>query len=304
MGQSQSSMYDTYYSSLQNNEKIDIEKLNPYDVLNVKEDFTWDELVKAYRKVAIKVHPDKGGSEILFNKATQCFRELAIEFKKREVEKPHHVLKKEFEEFKDENKKTEFPSFPQNTTFHEKFNTFFEENKVDDDDDSRGYQHFMEKSTKERGDIKIPKLITKFTEKKFNETFEKVVKPGKDIIIYKEPEPVMASKNLNFTELGGKTEEFTTETYTDYYKAHTTSRLVDPRSVTKRKTYKNVTDYEEDRQLTTEKELSQAEIKYQKELELYNIQKEDQRVRRLKEKDTAAEKQFEKINQAMIGIRL
>jgi hypothetical protein len=162
----------------------------------------------------------------------------------------------------------------------------------------------MEKSRKEREDINIPKLINKFTEKKFNDTFEKVVKPGKDIIIYKEPAPVMASKNLNFTELGGKTEEFTTENYTDYYKAHTTSRLVDPRSVTKRKNYKTVTDYEEDRNMTTEKVLSEAEIKYQKELELYNIDKEDQRMRRLKEKDTAAEKQFEKINQAMIAIRL
>lgn len=304
MGQTQSSMYDTYYSSLQNNEKIDIDKLNPYDVLNVKEDFTWEELVKAYRKIAIKVHPDKGGSEILFNKVTQCFRELATEFKKREIEKPHHVLKKEFEDFKDENKKNDFPSFPQNTTFHQKFNNFFEENKLDDDDDNRGYEHFMEKSKKEREDINIPKLLNKFTEKKFNDTFEKTVKPGKDIIIYKEPAPVMASKNLNFTELGGKTEEFTTENYTDYYKAHTTSRLVDPRSVTKRKEYKTVTDYEEDRQMTTEKVLSEAEIKFQKELELYEIKKEDQRIQRLKQKDTNAEKQFEKINQAMIGIRL
>lgn len=304
MGQSQSSMYDNYYSSLQNNEKIDIEKLNPYDVLNVTEDFTWDELVKAYRKVAIKVHPDKGGSEVLFNIATQCFKELATEFKKREVEKPHHVLKKEFEDFRDEKSKTEFPSFPQNTTFHQKFNTLFDQNKLDDDDDNRGYQHFMEKSTKEREDIKIPKLLNKFTEKKFNDTFEKVVKPGKDIIIYKEPEPVMAAKQLHFTELGGKTEEFTTESYTDYYKAHTTSRLVDPRSVSKRKEYKTITDYEEDRKLTTEKVLSEAEIKYQKELDLYKISKEDQRVQRLKEKDIAAEKHFEKVNQALIRIRL
>jgi len=303
MGQSQSSMYDNYYASLQNNQRIDIEKLNPYDVLNLNEDFSWDELVKAYRKVAIKLHPDKGGSVELFNRATSCFKELAIEFKKRQVEKPHHVLKKEFEEFKDESKKTEFPSFPQNTTFHEKFNTFFEENKLDDDD-NRGYQHFMETSKKEREDIKIPKLLAKFTEKKFNDTFEKVVKPGKDIIIYKEPAPVTASKNLNFTELGGKTEEFTTETYTDYYKAHTTLRLVDPRSVTKRKEYKTITDYEEDRKITTEKALSDAEIKYQKELELYNTSKEDTRLRRLKEKDAVAEKQFEKISRAMIGIRL
>lgn len=302
MGKSQSTLYDTYYSSLQNNE-IDITSLNPYDVLNVKEDFTWDELVKSYRKVAIKVHPDKGGSELLFNTVTKCFKLLATEFKSRQVEKTHHTLKKEFEDYKTENNKGEFPSFPQNTTFHQKFNILFDENKLDDDD-NRGYEHFMEKSKKEREDIKIPKLINKFTEKKFNDTFEKVVKPGKEIIIYKEPEPVMASKNLNFTVLGGKTEEFTTEHYTDYYKAHTTSRLVDPRSVAKRKQYKNITDYEEDRKLTTEKALSDAEIKYQKELELYKINKEDTRIQRLKEKDAATEDHFEKVNQAMIGIRL
>lgn len=300
MGQSQSALYDKYYSSLEEN----TDSLNPYEVLNVREDFTWDELVKAYRKVAMKVHPDKGGSELLFNTVTKCFKQLATEFKSRQVEKTHHTLKKEFEDFKNENHKAEFPSFPQNTTFHQKFNTLFDENKLDDDDDNRGYEHFMEKSKKEREDIKIPKLINKFTEKKFNDTFEKVVKPGKEIIIYKEPEPVMASKNLNFTVLGGKTEEFTTEHYTDYYKAHTTSRLVDPRSVAKRKQYKTITDYEEDRKLTTEKALSEAEIKYQKELEIYKTSKEELRVQRLKEKDAAAEKHFEKVNQAMIGIRL
>jgi curved DNA-binding protein CbpA len=304
MGQSQSSLYDNYYSALQNNQNIDISTLNPYDVLDVKEDFSWEELVKAYRKLAIKVHPDKGGSEILFDAVTKCFKQLATEFKARQVEKPHHVLKKEFEEFKEEGKKPEFPSFPQNTTFNEKFNKLYEDNKLEDDDDNRGYSHFMAKSQKEREDFKIPKLLNKFTEKKFNETFEKVVKPGKDIIIYKEPEPVMAAKNLNFTELGGKTEEFTTTAYTDYYKAHTTSRLVDTRSVTKRKEYKTIADYEEDRKISAETVLSEAEIKYQTELDIYRINKEDQRVQRLKEKDDNADRHFEKINKAMIGLRL
>jgi curved DNA-binding protein CbpA len=298
MGQSQSRLYDKYYSALQNNTHTEIE-LNPYIVLNVKEDFTWDELVKAYRKIAIKVHPDKGGSPVLFDAVTKCFKELAKELKSREIEKPHDVFKKEFDAYKEEQKKPEFPSFFNTDTF----NKTFEEHKMEEDDDSRGYSHFMEKSRKEREDIKIPKIISKFTEKQFNDTFEKVVPVGKEIIIYKEPEPVITSKNLQFTELGGKTEEFTTDKYTDYYKAHTTSRLVDPRSVAKRKDYKTIADYEEDRKVKTEKALSEAEIKYQKELEIYNIRKENERVDRLKVKDEKAEKHYEKMNQLLVGLR-
>lgn len=298
MGQAQSNLYDTYYSALENKTEGEIE-LNPYVVLNISENFTWDELVKAYRKVAIKVHPDKGGSPILFDAVSKCFRELAEQLKTREIEKPHDVLKNEFDFYKESQKKQEFPSFFNTETF----NKTFETNKMDDEDDNRGYSHFMEKSRKDREDFKIPKLISKFSEKQFNETFEKVVPVGKEIIIYKDPQPVNASKNLQFTELGGKTEEFTTDNYTDYYKAHTTSRLVDPRSISKRKEYKTISDYEEDRKIKTETVLSEAELKYQKELQIYNIRKETERVERLHARDEKAEKHYEKMNQLLIGIR-
>ena len=39
------------------------DKRNFYDVLGVKRDATQDEIKKAFRKLAVKYHPDNGGDE-------------------------------------------------------------------------------------------------------------------------------------------------------------------------------------------------------------------------------------------------
>jgi curved DNA-binding protein CbpA len=313
-GKSRQNTYDIYYNALQQNREIDLSTLSPYDVLEVSKDFTWDELVKAYRKIAMKTHPDKGGSEMLFNVATHSFKILAKEYKNREIEKPHDVLKQNFKEYESDNKPSDKPSIFQNNggNFSDKFNKLFEENKLEDEDndDNRGYAHLMDKSTKEREDIKIPKLLKKFNEKKFNKTFETVVKPSTEVIIYKEPEPLMVAKTLDFTELGGKTDDFTTDPskqttlrYTDYQKAHTTQRLVDPRSVSKRKEYKNITDYETDRNTITEKRMDEKELGYQKERDIYRLKQEEARVQRLKERDEKVKQHHDKVNQLVLGLR-
>ena len=297
---------DIYYNAINNKTTLNVENVNPYVVLDIKEGFTWDELVKAYRHTAKKVHPDKGGSEEAFNIVTACFKSLAEEYKQKLAEKPHHVLKQEYNEYVPP--RASHSGVLDIPNFQEKFNTIFDKNKLDDDDNERGYGHMMESSTKKREDFKIKKLLKKFDEKTFNDTFDSVVKPSKDIIIYKEPEPLLLSKKLDFTELGGKTEDFTISAskesslhYTDYLQAHTNSRLVDPRAVTVRKQYCTVADYENDRKEAVEKQMDDSEIRYTKQKEVYRIKKEEERVQRLHTRDTMAASHYEKVNQLMLN---
>lgn len=305
MGHGQS-RNEVYYNAMNT---VDISKLSPYVILDIREDFTYDELVKAYRQTAIKVHPDKGGSEVLFNIVTESFKSLANEFKLRQIDKPHHVLKQDFSDYVQPQSVAN--NFTKTPDFNDTFNKLFEENKLEEDDNNRGYGHLMEDSTKQREDFKIKRVMKKFDKTKFNSTFDCVVKPSKDIIIYKEPEPLLLSKTLDFTVLGGKIEDFTTDAskdtslrYSDYYKAHTTSRLVDPRSVQKRKEYKTISDYENDRSIAIEKPLDEEELKYRKEKDINTKKKEEERVRRMNMRDEITRNHYEKVNKLMLKMSL
>ena len=55
---------------------------NFYQVLGVKETSSQDEIKKAYRKLAIEHHPDKGGSEETFKKISEAYDTLGDEVKK------------------------------------------------------------------------------------------------------------------------------------------------------------------------------------------------------------------------------
>lgn len=309
-GQSKTHTYQTYYETLRQNQPIDMQQLDPYEVLGLSKQFTWEELVAAYRRVAKTVHPDKGGSEALFHGVTYCFKKLAQEYKMKEAEKPHHVLKQNFSVHERQHRTPTMPTFAESANFQDKFNQMFEEHRLEDEDNDHGYGHMMEKSSKVREDIEIPKVFSKFQEKKFHETFERQVSPGAEVIVYKEPEPMLLAKKLQFTELGGKTDDYSTDSskktslqYTDYMKAYTTQRLVDPRAVQKRKDYKTVQDYESERASATDKKLSPEELRYQKEKELYEQQKEDIRLERLKTRDDKSSKHYEKVNQLFLNIR-
>lgn len=59
---------------------------NFYETLGVTETATQDEIKKAYRKLALEHHPDKGGSEDTFKKISESYDTLGDENKRRQYD--------------------------------------------------------------------------------------------------------------------------------------------------------------------------------------------------------------------------
>lgn len=312
--QSSRTSYHQYYESLKSSYgghvpdlQLDGHQLDPYQVLGVSKDCTWDELKTAYRAAAKLVHPDRGGSEQLFNLVTECFRKLAYEYKMKLSNRQHHELKREATGYyADRPVATRAPAdivgSSREDDFNDKFNRMFQENKLDDEEETRGYAHMMAASSVVRDDINIPRAMKKFQASKFNDIFEKKVPVSKDVIVYKDPEPLNLARALQFTELGGKTDDYSSAMekekglqYTDYMKAHTTSRLVDPKVAT-RKEYRNIDEYEAARARAVGKPVTSEEEKRMEEMKRREEAAEKERLRRLKERDLAIQKHHESLN--------
>jgi len=326
--------YQQYYDLVQKNgteghpnsqqipapENIDMSQVDPYQVLNVPRNFEWDQLKGAYRHAASLVHPDKGGNRHLFNVVTECFRFLANEYKARDADKPHFMLKQQSQDYvktqttvnsgstfihKDQDRKIN-PSVMDGMALG-RFNKIFEENRLEDEETSHGYGDMMVQSSKSRDDISVPKIMKKFDQGKFNKVFDKIVPVSKEITVYQEPQPLQLAKQLQYTEIGGtKPNDYSSSVessikYTDYMKAYTTSRLVDPKSGADRKEYNSVDQYEKDRDKSTQRPLTMKELREKKEREIQEKQAEENRIRRVREKDQVATDHYERMNRLLLG---
>jgi curved DNA-binding protein CbpA len=308
---SRANTYQQYYEAMQQQQPIQIPNdISPYDILGVSKNFTWEELKDAYKRQARLVHPDKGGNKQLFNLVTDAFKTLAYDFKLKQKDKQHHELKQNYQmDSKADLRPSYRPELVQEGNFNDKFNRVFEENKFEDEDDdvARGYGHMMAKSSKNREDIDVPQVMKKYNNEKFNDIFNKTAPVSKEVIVYKEPEPLVLTRKLNYTEIGKPTEDFSTDTtkksnlqYTDYMKAHTTSRLVDPRSIKERKTYKTVEDYDKDRTRIANKKLTEEEIRYQKRMELKKEKEEEERIKRINNRDERINDYYERTSKLFL----
>jgi curved DNA-binding protein CbpA len=316
--------YQQYYNAAQKSgviedidfKDIDIDSINPYEVLNVSKNFTWNELKEAYRKLAINTHPDKqGGNKDLFNIITICFKKLGEELKRREDEKGHHDLKKQSNNYfhKMTNDTIPHPSevlAPNEKFTTDKFNKNFEKCKLYEEEIEFGYGSKMDESTKIREDINIEKLIkkNKIDNESFNELFNKNVPVNKALIKYREPEPLILAKSLQFTELGGKRpddysssiEKNSSLAYTDYMRAHDGTRLVDPRLMKNVKEFKSVDEYEAYRENKAKRTLSARELKAEELKKIKEKKAEEERLDRVKMYDKNIEKSYEKASQLFL----
>ncbi len=315
--------YQQYYEAMKKSgrdidlKNIDLNTIDPYEIFNISKDFTWIELKESYRKMAMHFHPDKPeGNKEIFNIITHCFEKLAYEYKKREQDLSHIELKKQSSDYFNKiiSDQMPHPSIINNKSdepFAKRFNKNFEKCKVYNDEVEFGYGDNMEDSTNVREDIKIDKLIkkSKIDNKSFNELFNSRVPINKQLVKYKEPEPLLLAKNLQFTELDNKRpDDYSSSSsrkqnslsYTDYMKAHDGTRLIDTSIIKGKKEFKSVEEYEIYRDNTAKKELSAKELKMQEIKRLKEEKEEQMRLERLKKYDSRIELSYEKANRLFL----
>lgn len=290
-----------YINDIQNNVEYD-----SYEIFKLNKNFTWEELKKSYKKLAIKAHPDKGGDKIIFDYITNNFYHLANEYKLRTSNKNYNELKNDYADYIQKNNNYQNNNFDDNLTVNERINKHFNETKVYDEDSDFGYGDTMLKSTKNREDFKFDNIFDnkQFTNKSFNEVFDKNVTISKQIVKYDEPKPMILAKNLNFSEIGtGKNQDYSSSiektnnlAYTDYMKAHSTNRLVDASELNNFKTFKNTQEYQKYSDKKVNKQYDDKELEKINKKKEKDEKEEIERLDRIKKQNINIQNAYNKAN--------
>ena len=287
--------------------------INPYEILGVTKNFTIEELKDKYKRVAKRVHPDRGGSQQLFNLVTLAYKKLVEEYKLKKINKQFNELKTDFSNYSDSQNNTQMRNSEfskkqyQSNDFRDVFNKVYDNHKVHSAYDN-GYGDFMIKSDGRREDINISKKINNM--KQFNSTFdsEPLNNYNKRMIVYKEPEALpSSSKTLKYTELGvGKVKDYSSSTNnldcTDYKAAHSMNRLADPRMMNNRRHFNSIDDVHADRSnisyQMSEEDLRKQAIKQKKE-QLRELRRQERQT----QMDRQSQKNFERVNKLLLQFK-
>lgn len=294
---------------------INIKTMNPYEVLEVPRDFTLQQLRENYKKIALSVHPDKGGSEALFLLVTKCYKILHEEYKRRVGDKQFYELKAAYKKEQATSspsssytpiKKTSDSSSTSGSRFNlEKFNKVFDDNRMNNVTD-KGYDDWMSAN-----DVKEQRKLRAFTHEGFNKHFEKYAsndKNNKFLVVYKEPEALVGAKKIMFTELGkDDIDDFSGDNtskkqlnFMDYKVAHTTTKIADPSMIKKVKQYKTIGELEKDRSQVSYSMSERDMEEYLAKQQLEKI-KEQNRIDHLRHRDEEIAKHYQRVNMMMLG---
>jgi len=280
-----------------------------YKIFGLSKNFTWDELKRAYKRLALKAHPDKGGDKIIFDYLTDKFYELANDYKMRTDNKNYNELKNDFNDFIHTNK-TNVSKFDDDLSLNDRINKHFESTKIYDEDIDFGYGDKMSESTEAREDFKFNNIFQnrKFDNKSFNNIFDKNVTISREVVKHQEPKPMILAKSLAYSEIGaGKNNDYSSSVektknlaYTDYMKAHSLNRLVDSTEFNNIKNFKDTDEYKKYSDKKIKKKFSSKELKIIEDNKLLEEKLENERLERVKKKNIQMLEAYNKANSLML----
>lgn len=301
--------------------ELDKNNVDALKIFNLRANYTLDELKSAYKKLAMKSHPDKpGGNKEQFQLVTKCYMSLLEKYKNRESDKQFTDLRNGSKAYLEDQSKDGYRAkHMDKDKFDVKlFNKIYEDNKLWESNDD-GYDDFMKKDNDTDPPVEV--FGNKFNINVFNSTFENykdkaTSQNNMQIQQFREPKELVScgtgfteidiyskkiedfSKPLPITGVGNKNEL----AYTDLKTAYTSrGAFIDPSKV-EYKTYKSIDELKRDRgnikfDMTPEQ---LAEYEHRKHMEL---QEEEIRQTRIRERDNVITKTYGKLHERMLGYR-
>ena len=280
-------------------------KYNPWEILGLKyKDYNIDNIKKAYKKCALKHHPDRGGDKDDFQLITQSYIYLLnTAEEKGYVEKKinKQVIDMDYED--DINEKAENIYVNKDNFDVNQFNKIFDKYKVPTVYD-KGYNNLMKEDMKKNNDEIFGQ---KFNKDVFNAHFDNVkTKKSNELTVYHEPDALDSSlNNLNQSFLGmDDVEDFGSVntgnlSYTDYKKAHIDETLLIDVNKVKYKTYKSIDQLESDRSSLSYTPSVEDRQRYEY-MERKKSEDDNIRLQKQKDYDDMVGNQYNKINRKLI----
>jgi len=297
------------------NKQIELfeQKYDPWSILGLENgDYNIDHIKKAYKKSALKYHPDRAGDKYkdMFQIITQSY--IYLLKKAEEKDSLNQKMKKPVTNMKyedDINEAVENIYIDKDKFDVNQFNKIFEKYKIPSSFD-KGYGDLASENINNK--IEDEQIFgRKFNNDIFNAHFNNIKsnkKKSNQLIEYKDPEALESSLvNLNTTFLGGidEIDDFGSVnasnnlSYTDYKKAHIDETMLIDVNKVKYKTYNSI-DHLENERSKLSYDLSPEDKRRNEYLERKRLDDDNYRIQRQNQYDNMVESQYRNINQKLI----
>lgn len=284
-------------------------------VLGLEEEvaLTEEELKKAYKKAAMKAHPDKGGSEQHFEAVTKAHAYLTEILKRikggrdtlKKVDAPN-LLKTERTSEADAWKHVEPVRFNPDKLDMDAFNKMFEQTHIKEADEG-GYEEWLRSSGT---DTQAPKFSGKFNRDVFNSMFEEEASKNRaakkaNALAVTGPQALLFNPSYG-VEIGRERGDFTTAAnddgalqYTDLKAAYTTESTFSGQVADVRVENRSFDQYQQSRKKAPDP-LRDEELEALQQMEREAEQREKQRQLRAASQLVQADSYFERMKQLVI----